>query len=122
SRKLSSDSVSIRVIVTSRCASASARHRPTGPAPTTITPLAAMSATESGRLLRRHHVLHSASPAGVGEIEYEAGWRLVLRLIVGLWRSRASGEIFAAGVHHFFLSLIEIVDPHAEVVEAELLL
>src|SRR5690242_301584 len=99
-------------------ASSSARHRPTGPAPTTMT---GSEADIAAALSLRDDVLHRTGPALVGQVEHEAGRRLVLRLVEGVRRGRAAGKIFAAGVDHLLFGFIEIVDPHAEVIEAELL-
>src|SRR5262245_2761005 len=183
SRKLSSPSASIRQTCTPACASASDRQSPTGPAPTTITRLEALSILESWSaqrtrcapsplvgegwggggawvtthasrptptpspqgggeqtepasrmcasraisILRGHHVLHGADPAGVGEVEHDAERILVLGLVVGVRagarsrRLRPAGQILAARAHDLLLRFVEIIHPHSEVVDADLL-
>src|SRR5215510_10261855 len=83
SRKFSSVIDSMTVTAMSCCAKASARHRPTGPAPTTTTGsgFAIAALFRGGGLLGRYHVLHRAGPALVGQIEHQAGRRLVFRLV-----------------------------------------
>src|SRR5262249_42230694 len=44
-----------------------------------------------------------------------------VRGVTGGRRLRAAGEILAAGVDHLLLGLVEIVHPHAEMVDADLL-
>src|ERR1044071_7935084 len=94
------------------CASASARHRPTGPAPTTATGSGlVMERTHAAAgpllggcgLLDRDHVLDRASPAGVRQVENQAGRALVLRLVERLGRGRAAREVCATGLDHFLL-------------------
>src|SRR5947209_9846283 len=141
SRKLSSPSASIRHTCTSACANASDRQSPTGPAPTTITrfgasmlarrmcrePASRMCASRATSILRGYHVLHGADPAGVGEVEYDAERILVLGLVVGVRggarsrRLRPAGKILSARTHDLLLRLVEIVHPHPEVIDADLL-
>src|SRR5215216_6911496 len=116
SSRLWSPSCSIRHTGMPACASASARHSPTGPAPPTTT----RSSVLSGSAFR-HHVLDGSRPALVGQIEHDADRVLVLCLVVGVRRCRSAFQIGAAGVDYLLLGLVEIVDPHAEVIEAELL-
>ena len=79
----------IRTTAISCCASARARHSPTGPAPTTTTgsdfailnAAGNRSSLRRSGFLRRHDVLHRARPAFVGQIEHKAGRRLVFRLV-----------------------------------------
>src|SRR5215475_7575017 len=77
--------------------------------------------------LRGHDVLHGADPASVGEVEHDAERILVLGLVVGVRggaRSRRlwpAGEILAARAHDLLLRFVEIVHPHTEVVDADLL-
>src|SRR6516165_3020155 len=133
SRKLSSPSASTRHTCTSACASASDRQSPTGPAPTTITrleetePASRLCASRATSILCGHHVLHGADPAGVGEVEHDAERILVLGLVVGVRggtrsrRLRPAGKILAARAHDLLFRLVEIIHPHPEVVDADLL-
>src|ERR1700730_161313 len=141
SRKLSSPSASIRQTCTPACASASDRQSPTGPAPMTITrfgasmlarwvcrePASRMCASRATSILRGHHVLHGADPAGVGEVEHDAERILVLGLVVGVrggarsCRLRPASKILSARTHDLLLRLVEIVHPHPEVINADLL-
>src|SRR5215208_1650771 len=114
SRKLSSPSVSIRQTRISSCANASDRHRPTGPAPMTIT-RPDLSSMPQVRPLRgewivgsglRHHVLGGADPAFVREVEDDPGRVLVLGLIVGVFGGRTAFEIATAGVEYLLLRLV----------------
>src|SRR5262249_59521800 len=113
SRNVSSPSASIKQTCPPACASASDRQSPTGPAPITITRLedwsmrrtrvrpahrhasgywmpafAGMTAigwlAVPASILRRRHVLHGTDPTGVGEVEHDAEWILVFRLIIGV--------------------------------------
>src|SRR5262249_6283765 len=78
-------------------------------------------------ILRGHHVLHGADPAGVGEVEHDTERILVLGLGVGVRggarsrRLRPAGKILAARAHDLLLRFVEIVHPHPEVVDADLL-
>src|SRR5689334_878069 len=120
SRKLSSPSASTTVTGISCCASRSARQSPTGPAPMTTTRLLLAPAIAALRL--RHHVLDGAGPARVGEVEHDAERVLVLRLVERVGRGRPARQIGAASVDHLLLGRVEVVDPHAEMVDTDLLL
>src|SRR6516162_1337588 len=78
-------------------------------------------------ILRGHHVLHGADPAGVGEVEHDAERILVLGLVVGVRsgarsrRLRPAGKILATRAHDLLLRFVEVVHPHPEVVDADLL-
>src|SRR5262245_48696065 len=80
-------------------------------------------------ILRWRHVLHRADPAGVGEVEHDAERILVLGFVIGVrvgggawgFGLRPAGEILAAGIDHLLLGLVEIIHPHAEVIDADLL-
>src|SRR5262245_38497626 len=126
SRKLSSPSVSTNVTGTSSCASASERHKPTGPAPMTTTRsdllIAAVLPLSCWRRSRlRHDVLGGADPAIVRQVEDDAERIAILRLIIGVRRARPAFKIGPARVDHLLLRRIEIVDPHPEVIEPDLL-
>src|SRR4051812_35725911 len=69
----------------------------------------------------RHNLFGGADPPRVGEIEHDAERIAIFRLIVGVWRVRPARQIGTAGIEHFLLRRIEIVDPCAEVVEPDLL-
>src|SRR5438552_3295489 len=77
--------------------------------------------------LRRHDILHGADPAGMGEIEHDPERILVFGLVIGVRARRLSyscglgtaREIFAAGFDHFLFGLVEIIDPHAEMVDSD---
>src|SRR6516164_6088754 len=78
-------------------------------------------------ILRGHHVLHGADPAGVGEVEHDAERIPVLGLVVGVRggarsrRLRPAGKILATRAHDLLLRFVEVVHPHPEVVDADLL-
>src|SRR5216684_1615038 len=119
SRKLSSPSASTTQTGMSFCASASDRQSPTGPAPITTTRDLTSDISRSGL---RHHVLDGAGPAGVGQVEHDAERILVLRLVERVRRGRPARQIGAARVDHFLLGGVEVVHPHAIVIDADLLL
>src|SRR5580700_10503679 len=132
SRKLSSPSASMRVTGTPSLASASDTQRPTGPAPMTMTrsdecvidqpqPHPPMPEPPWAALGFRHHILGGAGPAVVGEVEHHAVGIAVLRLVERIRRGGPAREVGAARIHDLLFGRIEIVDPHAEMVEAELL-
>src|SRR5215211_7018234 len=128
SRKLSSPSVSIRQTRISSCANASDRHRPTGPAPMTITRSEARSIRQvrlqlekDGRSGLRYDILSGADPAFVGEVEDDASRVLVLGLVVGVFGGRTAFEIAPAGVEYLLLRLVQVINPHSKMVEARLL-
>src|SRR4051812_42854127 len=129
SRKLSSFSASISTTRTPACASASDRHSPTGPAPMTITRSDALSMRQARLQIEigkggsgfRHDILGGADPALVGEIEDDAGRILVFRLVVGVLGGRPAFQIFAAGIEHLLLRRVEVINPHAKMVESGLL-
>src|SRR5262245_38924495 len=105
---------------TSACASASARQSPTGPAPMMMTRSDSL-VMRAQSALRLDHVLGGADPALVGEVEHDPQRIAIFRLVVGVRRRGLAFEVGAAGVEHLFLRGVEVVDPHAEVVEADLL-
>src|SRR4051794_32625830 len=126
SRKLSSPSASIRQTRMPSCASASDRQSPTGPAPITITRSDVVSMRQTRPLdldiasIRsglRHHVLGGADPALVGEVEDDTERIFILGLIERIRRGRAACEIGAASIRHLLLRGVEIVHPHAEMIE-----
>src|SRR5262245_28217176 len=78
-------------------------------------------------ILRRRHVLHGTDPPGVGEVEHDAERILVLGLVIGmrglpgLGGLGPAGQILATGADDLLLGLVEIVHPHAEMIDADLL-
>src|SRR5262249_51534692 len=90
-------------------------------------PASRMCASRTISILRGHHVLHGADPAGVGEVEYDAERILVLGLgggargAAGTRRRGPAGKILPARPHPLLLRFVEILTPHPEVVDAALL-
>src|SRR6266511_874792 len=90
-------------------------------------PASRMCASRATSILRGHHVLHGADPAGMGEVEHDAERIPVFGLVVGVRagarsrRLRPAGKILAARAHDLLLRFVEIVHPHPEVVDADLL-
>src|SRR5919197_1590736 len=76
-------------------------------------------------ILRGDHVLHRPDPAGVGEIEHDAERILVFGLVIRvrrvarLSRLRSAGEILSAGAHELLLGFVEIIHPHAEMIDSD---
>src|SRR4051812_17181376 len=68
----------------------------------------------------RHYILGGADPALVGEIEDDPERVLIFCLVEGILRGGAAFEIGAASIYDLLLCCIEVVDPHAEMIEADL--
>src|SRR4029077_13591516 len=112
-------------------ASLSAKHRPTGPAPTISTRLRDRSiraldffvvCSGAGRFFffGRDHVLHRADPTIMGDVEDDAVAIAIFAFVERVRRGRPSREILRAGIRCLFLRLGEVVDKHTEMVEARL--
>src|SRR5205823_9702824 len=131
SRKFSPLSCSIIVLLTPSSPSASARQSPTGPAPMISTrsdDRSLMPALPAGlrgffgRSLGRHDVLYRAHPAIVGDVEDNAVRVLIFALVERVGRSRAARHVGRARLGRLLLGLGEVVDPHAEMIDAHLFL
>src|SRR5262245_18565566 len=115
SRKFASESCSKTVLLMPCCASFSARHSPTRPAPTistrscdcvmTFCPLKGL------RFLSRHDIFDRAHPAVMRKIEYDAVRVPVLALVERIRRCRPPGEIGRAGRLRLLLRFVEVIDP-----------
>src|SRR6516164_5720418 len=87
----------------------------------------AMTVTSAMTNPESAHVLHCADPAGMGEVENDAERVLVFGLVIGVpvgglpgrRRFGTSGEITAARLHHLLFGLVEVIDPHAEMIDAD---
>ena len=53
------------------------------------------------------------------QVEDDAVGIAVFRFVIGFWRGRAAAEIGAAGIDHLLFGGVEIIDPHAEMRDAE---
>src|SRR6266849_7338216 len=95
---------------------------PTGPPPAMATAGGDGFGTENlfggDRGVGRHHFLHGADPARVGEIENDAVGVLIFDLVIGVWIVVGAAHVMgAAGSHHLVGRFVEIVHPHAEMNE-----
>src|SRR5580704_10986006 len=81
--------------------------------------------TASGKrkpLLRlRRHFLGGAGPAVMGQVKHHAVGVAKFCLVERIRRGRPARKIGAAGLRDLLLRFVEIIDPHAEVIEARLL-
>src|SRR5260370_7700044 len=57
----------------------------------------------------------------MGEVEQSAERVLAFGLVIRLRRGRSAGEIGSAGVDYLLLRRVEVVHPHAEMIDADLL-
>src|ERR1700730_9809591 len=57
----------------------------------------------------------------MGEVEHDAERVLVFGLVIRLRAGRPAGEIGSAGVDYLLLRRVEVVHPHAEMIDADLL-
>src|SRR5262245_29334920 len=70
----------------------------------------------------RHDVLGGADPAIVRQVEYATKRIAILGLIVGLRRGRPAFKISPARIDDLLFRCIEIVNPHPEMIEPDLLI
>src|SRR5262252_191188 len=103
--------------------SVNAAMSPTGPPPAMITAGGIWRGTEdlfgSDRALGRLDFLHGADPARMGKVEDDAIGVLIFDLVVGVRIVVGAAHVIGAtGSYHLLGSLVEIIDPHAEMNEA----
>src|ERR1700674_239887 len=66
-------------------------------------------------------ILGGAGPAVVREVEHDPVGVPVFGLVERIRRCRPPRQIGAAGIHDLLFGRVEVVDPDAEMIEAELL-
>src|SRR5580698_6726783 len=127
SRKSASPRLSISVTGRPAWVSARVRHRPTGPAPTTITGFVLLAMVIAWvrllvRLNRAGRFLDGAGPALVRHVEHDPVRVAELGFVERIRRFGAARQIGRARGLDLLLGGIEIVDPHSEVEQADLFL